>query len=234
MGCKSSKSYSDLDPPERDRKALNSVPPSSPARQSNGSGVSPPIRKTPSRKTKTPKNTLYGILAGAKDAPDKTMIWPEVNRISSKDSSSVFYVDPETGSTPLHLACGLVGYDFSDSQTVVDAIRSLIQIHPDALSSKDKDGSIPMHYAIAPMGKREGESQSLEIWKIRADILKILIASDYQSSNSYLGRNDVVFDANDEAGACSPLYRAIEQIPDDFSSPGPTVEYISVLQGPFF
>mmetsp|Transcript_929 Transcript_929/g.1472 ORF Transcript_929/g.1472 Transcript_929/m.1472 type:complete len:622 (-) Transcript_929:135-2000(-) len=146
----------------------------------------------------------------------------------AKNKGTVFYVDPETDSTPLHLACGLIDIDPAESHSAIHGIRSLIKIHPDALSCKDVRGNIPLHYAIAPLER--SDDFVAHIWERRAEVLRILIASDYESSIEYLSRNDVIFDVKDEAGACTPLYRAIEQIPDDSGHPGPTVSYISVIQ----
>ena len=65
----------------------------------------------------------------------------------------------------------------------------------------------------------------------RAEIVKILVASDYEDSMSYLSRNDVPLKNNYGGGneLCTPIYLAIASIPDDFYGHGPTTYFIRAL-----
>lgn len=226
MGCKQSKpeEVGGFGTPEKSPRSAGS-----PSSKSNGAYKSPSPVKSPRPAT---KSTLYYILDDAVENPktiDVTSIWPQVIQMCAKDKGTVFYVDPETSSTPLHLACRLIDLDTEESHSAIHGIRSLIKIHPDALSCKDNRGHIPLHYAIAPL--EQSDDFIGHLWERRAEILRLLIASDYESSTEYLSRNDLIYDEQDEAGACTALYRAIEQIPDDSGNPGPTVSYIGVIQG---
>lgn len=66
-------------------------------------------------------------------------------------------------------------------------------------------------------------------WKQRALLVQHLMAADQEAAIHYLSRNDLLFESGDATGGCTPLYRALQTIPDDFDTMAPTVDYIAVL-----
>jgi len=70
-----------------------------------------------------------------------------------------------------------------------------------------------------------------EDWRARGIFVQHLMLSNLQVAQAYWQQNDVIFESTDATGGCSPLYRVLQTIPDDFDPNGPTVEYIRLLQG---
>lgn len=75
-----------------------------------------------------------------------------------------------------------------------------------------------------------------EDWRARGIFAQHLFHSNLKAAHAYWQQSDVVFDnassgGNFETttGGCSPLYRVLQTIPDDFDRSGPTVDYIKVL-----
>lgn len=66
----------------------------------------------------------------------------------------------------------------------------------------------------------------------QSKLLRLLLAADQtRTCQRYLQRNNVEFVDPDHEncvvpGGCSPLYRAVQTIPDDFVTPSPTFEFI--------
>lgn len=145
------------------------------------------------------------------------------------------YQNPTTKSTPLHMAVRLMDYP-EQSQHLPAVMQGLIRAHADAVRLQDAAGNIPLHYALAPTPS-ELDLPAAE-WKIRAEVLQLLLAADIETSMEYLQRQNVQFDGpnNDvlpEGGAttvCTPFYRALQALPDDFDRESPTVIYCAVLK----
>ncbi len=82
-----------------------------------------------------------------------------------------------------------------------------------------------------------------EDWRARGIFAQHLFHSNLKAAHSYWQQSDVVFDEQRSSsqkdgsfqteikstGGCSPLYRVLQTLPDDFDRSGPTVEYIKVL-----
>lgn len=145
------------------------------------------------------------------------------------------YQDPRTKSTPLHIACSMVDFEDGANGKVTSiycinmGIEALIR-HGSAslLTKQDSAGNIPLHYVIDPYpGAKNGQR-----WKVRAQVLELLVTNDYEACIEYMSRNNVKYaGANDEddLGACTPLYYALYSLPDEFQSPAPSLEYISIV-----
>jgi ankyrin repeat protein len=166
---------------------------------------------------------------------------------------------PVTFSTPLHVACRLIDVDQNQrsAKELCRVIDLLLRAYPEALSLKDACGKIPLHYAIAPStismaaavaAGKTGMSRSAdelddidnndntlikpeEDWRARGIFVQHLMNSNLPVAQAYWQQNDVVYESDDATGGCSPLYRVLQTIPDDFDPSGPTVEYVRLLQG---
>ena len=160
------------------------------------------------------------------------------------DPKVAAYQNPTTLSTPLHMAIRLIDSDSGKTETLYQVIRTLLMMNREALSQKDSGGNIPLHYAVAPSthfstdGSRQHSQEmspplpveKLNHWKSRAVILGHIIEADLATSRQYLSQNDIIYESGDATGGCSPLYRVLQTIPDDFDQIGPTVEYVAVIQ----
>jgi len=155
--------------------------------------------------------------------------------LSACNARQASYQNPNTGSTPLHLACRLLDYKCNNIQALFE---SLLRLNPEAVRVKDSNGNLPLHYAVAPTSDRASvddhdsedrynKNKSVD-WKARAAAVSLLLMTDPNVSKEYLLRNDVAF--GPFSNGCSPLYRAIQALPDDFDSNGPTVEFMSIIR----
>lgn len=142
---------------------------------------------------------------------------------------------------------------FSELLQIID---TLIASDAGALRQVDAAQNIPLHYAIAPTTHFNpyGEEKDPSIaaatsadadetsgattndlynsrynWKERAIVVAHLIDGDRQAAVKYLEQNDVVYESGDATGGCTPLYRALQVLPDDFYAAAPTVDYIALL-----
>jgi len=81
-----------------------------------------------------------------------------------------------------------------------------------------------------------------EDWRARGIFAQHLFHCNLKAAHTYWQQSDVVFDEestshtggssngrNLRTGGCSPLYRVLQTLPDDFDRSGPTVDYINVL-----
>ena len=209
---------------------------SSKKRESAKSRPSSVLTRRTSNARKAPPNAkLYQTLIAAQTDADgnATGMWPQVIQMCERDAQYASYQDPKTLSTPLHIACSMVDYedgangDASSIYSVLSGIRALIQAGPDTLAKRDSKGNIPLHYVIDPAVPRGVETE--QRWAMRAAVLRLLVSADYETAVEYMSRNDINFAGDDDLGACTPLYYALFSIPDEFQSPGRTVEYISVV-----
>jgi len=180
-----------------------------------------------------PSKQLYSMLVDEQGSYKSLVgFWPNVVALCESDPLSLKYVDPTTKSTSLHVVCAMV--DFEDGtmnedseRSVVAVVRSIIKSYPEAASKYDAKGRIPLYYAVALTKTSAGRVIPAR-WNTRASVVRLLASADFEVSQEFLSRNDVVFDA--ETGGCTPLYHALQIIPDDFSSPGATLGFVSVLQ----
>ena len=180
------------------------------------------------QKISDPGQQLYHLL---KDTTSlDPLIWTKVVKICEVQPSAVRYQHPETLLTALHLACCAIGAKSTELQmdtigcSSPDAVRALIKAYPDALSMEDANGCIPLHYAVCPSNKVT--RTTIDSYFDRSEIVKILVASDYEVSMEYLTRSDVTVTGKD---GCTPLYLAVASIPDDFHSHGATTFFIRAV-----
>ena len=146
------------------------------------------------------------------------------------DPRSALFQNPTTKSTPLHMAVRLIdGQTTSDDNAsdLTELLRALIKANPKALSVRDASGNVPLHYAIAPTSHFHAD-WPMSQWNVRAEIVRLLVSSDSATSTAFMSRNDVLFDSGDSTGGCTPLYRVIQTLPDDFEPKGPTYQYMVV------
>jgi ankyrin repeat protein len=149
------------------------------------------------------------------------------------------YQNPQSGLTPLHMACRFP-ISSLDQQLIVEA---LVRTYPDAVTMQDAQGQIPLHSILVSnndnMTRTSTETKDDAAYyaayaaytlsfQIKAAICNLLITTNVQNSKLYLQRNDVAFTAKHQK--CTPLYYAVKSLPDDFDSRGPTVDYIAVLR----
>lgn len=145
------------------------------------------------------------------------------------------YQNPTTQSTPLHMAVRLMDFPQRNNKDVSlpDILQALIRANPDAVRVKDATGHIPLHYAMA--SSRMDELPAME-WKLRAEVLQILLAADIETSIEYLQQDSVTFEGplgtegTVESTDCTPFYRALQALPDDFERESPTVLFCAVLK----
>lgn len=103
----------------------------------------------------------------------------------------------------------------------------------------NKKGYIPLHDALTPINTNviSKEIEIISAIRNQSEVVTFLTAADFDSSVTYLSRNDVVFSSNSKSNniedGCTPLYHSVASLPDDFSSaPGPTVQLASTLHYP--
>ena len=154
--------------------------------------------------------------------------WAKVCGMVHSNPSAASFVDPDTLQTPLHSAARQMTADAPP----LDAIRSLIRAAPDTVTAKDKDGNIPLHYALMAPVAESSEGDAPEgatlAWKERAAVVAALVSAAYEDSVEYISRTDHKY--GDSSIRCTALYHAISIIPDDFNpTPGPTVEFVRAV-----
>ena len=170
--------------------------------------------------------------------------WAKVMECCRSDPRSALYQNPTTKSTPLHMAVRLIDSESGRNNNnkidgLTELIHALVKANPKALAVRDAGGNIPLHYAIAPTAVFHPSSQGthnpnhqrmmMSQWKLRAEIVRLLVASDTAISQAYMARNDVLFESGDSTGGCTPLYRVLQTLPDDFEPKGPTYQYLVVV-----
>jgi ankyrin repeat protein len=193
-----------------------------------------------------PSDRLYKVLFQAQDCKTSEELAPFYERtltlLEQQNVGMVKYQHSSTKATALHLATQLI--DLDCSKQLLTILQQLCQLFPQALCIKDREGNIPLHYAVAPSTNLEDDptisSKSTASsfrskrrlpfsWQARGVLVSRLIQADPISSQQYLKRNDVMFHASDATGGCSPLYRVLQTLKDDFSSAAPSVSYIDVI-----
>jgi len=99
-----------------------------------------------------------------------------------------------------------------------------------------KDGT------VSPIFEVDDVDRDDEDWRARGIFAQHLFHSNLKAAHAYWQQSDVVFDEERSnhmegsfeterlsTGGCSPLYRVLQTLPDDFDRSGPTVDYIKVL-----
>lgn len=163
------------------------------------------------------------------------------------------YQNPTTKSTPLHMAVRLLDYPCGDprSASALPAIlQGLIRANPDAVRIRDATGQIPLHYAVAPTVPPGAVQLPRRDWKVRAEVLQLLLAADIDTSMEYFSQTAVTFQgstdvlereggsrkgrhghaSNHMVTTATPFYHAIHALPDDFDRESPTVVFSAVLK----
>lgn len=146
------------------------------------------------------------------------------------------YRDPSTNATPLHLVGQLVDVDqnMPSAKELCLVLDKLVQLFPQALLLQDAAGNVPLHYAIAPTKKSTGTTL-MQDWRARGYFVQHLLQQPGTAQavalcdDKYWQRNDLVFESGDATGGCSPLYRILQTLEDDFDPSGPTVDYVRVV-----
>ena len=185
--------------------------------------------------------TLYKLLLQARAGEE--VIDDLANRILAVCGSmpeSARFQHPQSQWTPLHLAVQLLDEDAAklamSGTDLLSVIEGLVQAYPDAVQIPDAKGNIPLHYCVAPIHiktattTRATARDEAESWGPRSAVLQLLLTSDMETSLEYLVRNDVVYNEKDKTGGVTPLYRAIQALPDDFEPFSVTYEFISILR----
>jgi hypothetical protein len=247
MGCKQSKAVSPPTLPQKKTHGGGAAPSQSSARPA-ALVTSRPVTSNTSSANKA--EGLYQLLSYAQRTGEfherETWLHRALEHCQQEPQGAHFK-HPSSFSTPLHLAVKLMDSESGKTETLFQVIKLLLSIHPKALAQPDAEGHIPLHYAVAPsMTPQEAETQShvqqsaaaaaedLQQWKTRASILEHIVDVDPVTAREYLSQNNIIFQHSANAtGGCTPLYRVLQTIPDDFDQMGPTVEYTAVVQSAY-
>ena len=235
MGCNSSKAAEPAKAPvDTSPTALSQSPPAveksasqkeKAVSSSNKKARSSKKGSSPSRETNRQGDSLYKLLQRAQTNPADKRILPSLV-INAINPTAASYQNPNTRSTPLHMAVRLLDSVHVSQQGLHDVLVALLEAHPAALQLQDASGNIPLHYAVAPSNHFQLPPQ---FWEFRAAVVHFLIRADKTScSKEYLYRNNIVFQTG-KAGSCSALYRALQTIPDEFETAGHTVRFVETL-----
>ena len=170
-----------------------------------------------------------------------------LDHLSKETNFAPKFRESRTKATPLHLVAQLVDIDqnMPSAKELCQVLDRLVQLYPEALLTQDCAGNIPVHYAIAPVTTSNSHSTSTPIlpqdWRARGFFVQHFIQKQTQQNkmqllspqlfDKYWQRNDVRYrsDEGSMTTGCSPLYRILETLDDDFDPSGPTVDYIRVV-----
>jgi hypothetical protein len=104
-------------------------------------------------------------------------------------------------------------------ETIISAEERLLQKVTSAVSAVAIDGIIKDEQYDAIMLVQQENLDNTEV------------TTNLKVAQAYCQQNDVLYESGDATGGCSPLYRVLQTLPDDFDPNGPTVEYVRLLQG---
>jgi hypothetical protein len=149
------------------------------------------------------------------------------------------FVDAKTKQTPLHLLCQLLSVAFEEELPIQKLLQAMVATHPPALAVEDRDGNVPLHYALVDRrdeeSKRESNSTknntknnnskrssfssfasgssppSLALVSLRLAAVQVLLSADPHTASHYL-------QAQQPFQGVSPLYRVLQWLPDDFTA----------------
>jgi hypothetical protein len=222
MGCKQSKPATEAAKPETDPKKGGD-----PKSGKMDVDVNNNLPVTGEKSDK-----LYKLLAKSQMRQDSVEApkehFAKIMECCRQDPRSALYQNPTTKSTPLHMAVRLIDNDPGKTKDLVELIHALVKANPKALTVRDAGGNIPLHYAIAPSSHFHPSSPMTQ-WKMRAEIVRLLLSCEPEISHKYMTRNDVLFESGDATGGCTPLYRVLQTLPDDFEPKGPTYQYMVII-----
>ena len=177
---------------------------------------------------------LYKLLVKAQkvqEVHEREELLQKILQHCQQEPQAAIYQNPTTKSTPLHMAVRLLDSNDVKSETLFQIIRALIAINKLALQYPDAGGNVPLHYAVAPSTHFQDTQE--RNWKSRAAILRHIIDADFVAAQEYLMQNNVVFESGDATGGCTPLYRVLQTLEDDFDPMGPTLDYTAVMQAAY-
>lgn len=114
---------------------------------------------------------------------------------------------------------------------------------PEKAPEEINENNVSTDSVEVPLYEIDDVDRDDEDWRARGIFAQHLFHSDLKAAHSYWQQSDVVFDEERSAdkegqsfetehlttGGCSPLYRVLQTLPDDFDRSGPTVDYIKVL-----
>jgi hypothetical protein len=219
MGCNSSKPAVEPALPKRSA----SIPTASKnTKTTNKTGAA---AATPT--SKEANSQVYNRLMASKNREDLTDFWSNIKGILDDDVKAAAYKHPKSKRTPLHLACSLIDPEDGASnemseKSVVASINAMIRDCPKSVAAKDSKGKIPLHYVICRLGRPDRV-------KVRAQVVRALVAANEKVAKEYFSNNNTVFDI--ETGGVTPLYHVLQTLPDDCKADGATVAYVSAVQG---
>ena len=111
-----------------------------------------------------------------------------------------------------------------------------------AEEGEEKKSSDEGDSVVNPLFEVDDAERDDEDWRARGIFAQHLFHSNLKAAHAFWQRSDVVFDEGRTSGVdgstesetlttggCSPLYRVLQTIPDDFDRSGPTVDYIKIL-----
>jgi hypothetical protein len=70
------------------------------------------------------------------------------------------FVDAKTKQTPLHLLCQLLSVAFEEELPIQKLLQAMVATHPPALAVEDRDGNVPLHYALVDRRDEESKRES--------------------------------------------------------------------------
>lgn len=209
MGCNQSKAI------DANAHKLDTVP-TSPMSAASYRSISLP---RDINKISDPGERLFELLLlssnvkSSNDFHDQQLLWARIVKICDKTPVAAQYIDPQTGDTPLHLACRILckfpfdplrGVDEGNGNSnmngnmngggeavsPLDAIRTLTRSDPDIAGRTNKKGNIALHEIILASSKYHSDASLNH----QTQVINLLIAADYETTVEYLSRNDVTFD----------------------------------------
>jgi ankyrin repeat protein len=210
-------------------------------------------------------NGVYKILAKVKRSESNSDIRTVHSTLTEAVQSRILkacettpavacYQNPTTKSTPLHMAVRLLDYPCGDPRSasaLPTVLQGLIRANPDAVRIRDATGHIPLHYAVAPTVPPGAVQLPSRDWKVRAEVLQLLLAADIETSMEYFTQTAVIFQdtanvlerkggrsqhgnsPDDAMITATPFYHALLALPDDFDRDSPTVVFSAVLKDAF-
>uniref|UniRef100_A0A7S2YBL7 Uncharacterized protein n=1 Tax=Entomoneis paludosa TaxID=265537 RepID=A0A7S2YBL7_9STRA len=229
------------DAPSQDKSAVSDAGKSLSAETASSAAAVPVAPKEVDKQAAIFSMLLEAQVLPSDRKPDSDLA-NRILAVSGSNPAAVRYQNPATQATPLHLAVQLLdeseGPVSMSGTDILSVIEGLVQAYPDAVQMKDASGNIPLHYAISPVSiTSEAQKQTksardeAEAWGPRSAVLQLLLTTDIEFSMEYLVRNDVIYgDEEKESGGVTPLYRAIQALPDDFEPFSVTYEFISILR----
>lgn len=236
MGCKSSKAA----PSERGSQGAAKRTSMDSRTKRSSRGISPKpsspssspylgTKSTASYDTTSVQNDkLYKLLVSAQQGKvDGAVLVQKVRKFITVNPAFAAYQNPNTKSTPLHMAVRLL--DLTDLSSAAAAIvPNLVTAYTAAVATRDAAGNLPLHYALAPTSHFGGGPRTS--LTPRTAVVQALWTVAPKFALAYWNRNDVVYESGDATGGCSPLYRVLQTLPDDFvAHAATTVEYVHVL-----